>query len=456
MKWLSSQRPRSLLGLTLTGDRLSVCHLARSNGTASVVKTATVTLPADPLLNPDPVAAGKILRDALTAAGIRERLCTVALPATWLMSRQTQVPELSAEDLAGFLQLEAEKGFPYDPDQLQIATSTCRTGTATHVTQLAARKEQLDRLSAVLAAAGLKPARFSPGLPALPDVVPATGAGRVTVALEPSGATLLVAAGGGIAALRTCEAGDSLARELRITFEQVPAELRAGLKQVHLLGDETLLRAVEASLATWARAAGLTLAPRGAAERPLAEQIAEHIARRPLEQAAPPLEFLPPRPNRLALLLARYDSKRLAFVGAAAAAAAVITLGAFGWQEYRRWSLRSEWNTLRTQSGDLTGLQSLIRDYRPWYDTSFRSLGILRRVTENFPENGSVTAKSFEIRGPAGVTISGTARDNPALLQALDQLRKTREISDLKVEQIRGKAPLQFTLSFRWRDASGS
>jgi hypothetical protein len=455
MKWPSSNRPRSVLGLTLTGDRLSLCHLTRSNGTAGVIKSATLLLPSDPL-RAEPPAAGLLLRQQLTTADIRERHCVVALPPGWLMSRQTKTPELAPEDLAGFLQLEAEKGFPIDPAQLRIARSTCRTGGATHVTQLAVRQEQIERLAATLTAAGLKPVSFTAGLAALPDTVPAAGAGRITIASESADATLLVGAGGGIAALRTCDATAALARELRITFEQIPPELRATLRELHLRGDETAVRPIEAAVVGWARAAGLTMAPRDAGSRPLGEHIAEAVGRRWLEGAACPLEFLPPRPGRLAAWLAGYDSKRLALAGATAASLAVIALALAGWQEYQRWSLRSEWNGMKTQVTDLTAVQTLIRDYRPWYDTSFHSLGILRGVTESFPDNGSVTAKSFELHGPAGVSISGTARDNASLLRTLDQLRKTRQVRELKIEQIRGKAPLQFTLSLRWTDAPGS
>lgn len=72
-------------------------------------------------------------------------------------------------------------------------------------------------------------------------------------------------------------------------------------------------------------------------------------------------------------------------------------------------------------------------------------------MTECFPENGSVTARSFEVHGTVPtVTVTGTARDNAALLRTLDELRKTREVQGLKIEQIRGKVPAQFTFTFRW------
>jgi len=448
MNWPLKQRPRSVLGLRFGDGQLSLCLLARSNGSAEVVTAATLPLPPD-FLRLDAAAAGRQLRDLLAQAGVRERSCVVALPERWLLARTTAVPALAAEDVAAFLQLEAEKNFPVDPAHLQIATSTCRVADATFVTQLAVRREQLDAFAAVLATAGLKPVSFTAGLPALSGALPAS-AGRITVTLDEDRATFLVGAGGGIAGLRSVDSGGTLARELRITLEQLPADLRGTLREIDLRGDAATVTAAENILGG---IAGLPLAPRTAG-RPFGEQLAEAVGRQWLFRADAALEFLPPRPSRFAAWLPKHGSRRLRLAAGIVAAVLVATLGAFGWLEYRRWSLGSEWSAMKAQVDDLSAIQSLIRDYRPWYDTSFHSLSILRGVTTAFPETGSVTAKSFEIRGASAVALSGTARDNAALLVVLDQLRKTREVQDLKVEQIRGKAPLQFTLSFRWKEAA--
>ena len=65
-------------------------------------------------------------------------------------------------------------------------------------------------------------------------------------------------------------------------------------------------------------------------------------------------------------------------------------------------------------------------------------------------------AKSFEIHAPANVSVTGTARDNASLLRTLDQLRQAKEVQGLKIEQIRGKTPAQFTFTFRWVGTSGT
>ena len=100
----------------------------------------------------------------------------------------------------------------------------------------------------------------------------------------------------------------------------------------------------------------------------------------------------------------------------------------------------------------LDNLQQQSRKFRPWYDESLPSLRILRKLAESFPEEGSVSAKTLEIKNLSEVTCAGQARDNQAFLRLLDRFRKAPEIADLKIQQVRGKAPLQFNLSFRWAE----
>ena len=119
-------------------------------------------------------------------------------------------------------------------------------------------------------------------------------------------------------------------------------------------------------------------------------------------------------------------------------------------QQWQLSTLRTQWRDMAPQVADLENLQQQIRKFRPWFDESRGSLSILRRLAEAFPEDGVVTAKTVEIRDLTTVTCSGTARDNPALLKTLDQLRGFQEVADVKVDQIRGGKPLQFTFNFHW------
>ena len=131
----------------------------------------------------------------------------------------------------------------------------------------------------------------------------------------------------------------------------------------------------------------------------------------------------------------------------------VLTMLVFLWQEVRLVSLRSEWEGMQAQVTTLKDFEGRIRDNRSWYDRSLPDLRIMAAVTRCFPENGSLTARTCTIqKGPTytTVSISGTAREDQALLRTQDNLRKVKEVQSLKVEQISGKTPKQFTLTFRW------
>jgi hypothetical protein len=118
--------------------------------------------------------------------------------------------------------------------------------------------------------------------------------------------------------------------------------------------------------------------------------------------------------------------------------------------------LNSKWTKMAPTVHELEGVQQQIRQYRPWYDDTFRCLMILRELALVFPEDGVVTAKTVEIRDMNTVSCSGTARDNAALLRTLTQLRGAEGVHDVKVDQIRGKAPMQFTFDFHYGEGGSS
>ena len=74
----------------------------------------------------------------------------------------------------------------------------------------------------------------------------------------------------------------------------------------------------------------------------------------------------------------------------------------------------------------------------------------MRQLSLAFSEDGSVTAKTIEIREDSTVSCSGNAQDNASLLTTLGKLRDADGVSSLKVDSIRGKAPMQFTFEFQY------
>jgi hypothetical protein len=179
------------------------------------------------------------------------------------------------------------------------------------------------------------------------------------------------------------------------------------------------------------------------------------LAARLLQDQSSGLEYLPPKISAFQHLAARYSSGKLVWTGAAAGLAALLVVGAFLLQQWQLSSWDNRWTAIQPAVRELDQQQQMIRRFRPWFDESFRSLSVLHRLTEVFPETGAVTAKTLEIREPGAIVCSGTATDHQALLQVLEKLRASKEVSNVQVSQMRGNSPMQFTFNLQWSQGGG-
>lgn len=460
-----------LLGLTFDGGRLSGAWVRRTNGSVEIRQVFSVPLTLDPL-TAEIELVGREIRKQLDAAEVRERRCALCVPTSWIHSLTTTIPDLPEEDVQSFLQVEAERGFPFDLDSLVVAQSRFRlTGGAQGATLAAMPREQTSRLLAVLEAAQLRPVGFAIGIAALQTGLPEGGEGVLALSVGDTALNLLIGVGGGVALLRTIEGAfeqegservlqlDQVLRELRITLGQLPPELAEQLKEVRVIGGDDASEELAEQLRSRLGPSGFTVrqvkrytpgdypvkVPADAAVSP-----ALSLALRMLTGQSAVFELMPPRVTAWQQLRARYATGKLAHAGMAAGAVVLMVLLAFGVQQARLWYWGAQWKEMREEVVELRDTQSNIRKFRPWYDDSFRSLQVLKRLTEAFPEDGSVSARVIELRGPTTVTCSGTARDNAAYLRMLDRLRATKEIGNVQVEQVKGATALQFTFNFQW------
>ncbi len=475
-KFGKAKKLSSVLGLALDGSRLDGVVLKRTNGSLQLLQSFTATLALDPL-TAAPDLVGREIRNQLEAAGVRERDCVLGVPLKWVLTAQTELPPLPETDAKSLLQLEAERNFHTDVATMQMGDSrTALAGDKQFVLLAAIPNQHLLTLENVLAAAKLKPTSFALGISALQmpgeeksDGVLALRIGETHVGLQITS--------GGVAALRALEGAvenaagrltlhtDLVARETRITLGQLPAELRASVKHIRIYGphelaqqlaDEMELKFAPAGLSVEVVSAyapgefGVTLPPGASVSA------AFSLAARMLVEQVPPFEFLPPKPGFVEQLVTKYSSGRLRTAGAVGAAVALLFIAVFGWQQIRLWQLHSQWSKIETKVGELEIVQDQIRQYRSWYDGTFKNLAILRQLSLAFPEDGAVTAKSIEIHDGNKVTCSGTARDYAALLAVQAKLRTADGVNGVKLEQIRGKAPMQFVFGFNFGNGGGN
>lgn len=471
------QRLSSLLGLALDANRLDAVVLRRTNGSLQVQQTVSAQLSLDPL-TADPQLVAREIRNHLDTAGIHERHCVLALPLKWVLTTHAEIPQIPEADIASFLQIEAERGFPCDVSTLVTCTSRCRAASGKeYALMMGIPRAHLAVLDQVLRAAKLKPVAFGVGMIAL--AIPGSSAkkGCLALAISETNIGIQVSCEGGIAALRTLEGGleaegsrrvlnpQVAAREVRITLGQLPDALRDSVRQIRVFGprdlgqqlvDELELRLDSLGLKTElvTHYAGNEFGPQLPPETVVSPALA--LAAERLARNATQFDFLPPRVTAWQQMTRRYSSSRLRLAAAVGGGVVLLVALLFGFQQVQLISARSQWNRMSAKVKELEGIQAQIRQYRPWFDEGARGLTILRQLTLAFPEEGTVTAKTVEIRELNAVTCAGQARDNQSLLRTLDRLRSTSGVSDVKVTQIRGKSPIQFTFDFRWNEGGRS
>lgn len=463
----------SLLSLAFDGARLEALELHRPNGSVEIRHRLETDLALD-LLTTEPELVGREIRKLLDTAGIKERRCVVALPQSWALSFITALPELSEADRADFLALEAERGFASGAESLVVSHTLSGPPNAPRFANVVGiSRQHVARLEAVLTAAHLRPSSFSLGSVAHRPATSVPEEGTIYLLAADRRVHLMLQAWGGVLGVRTIEdafeaAGsdsglqtDLVCRELRITRGQLPPEVGDTLHRLCVLGAGERATELAEALGPRLAAVGLEVRHRPhyeAGDLPLKVPVATPISAalslgvRALAGEPAALEFLPPKISRWEEFSRKYASRKLVPAGALAGLVAVLTLGAFGIQQARLAYWQSRWNKIKTPVTELETTQKNIRAFRAWYDDSYRSLSVLRRLSEAFPEDGTVSAKTLEIRQASGITCTGTARDNQALLKTVDRLRSSKEIQAVKIDQIRGRTPMQFTLNFQWSD----
>ncbi len=466
-----SKRPLSLLAFNMEGQQIRGAVVHRQNGSVVLDHPIHFDLTVDPL-NQDVELVGQEIRNRLNEAGIREKHCLVTLPLQWALTLQTELPDMPAEHEPDFLKLQAEKRFPYPAEDLAMTYSRYEVAGKRYATLIAIPRNLITRVESGLKAAQLKPVSFTLGAAALADLTPEPATGTLVLMAHDHSVDLLVLLGKQIMILRSLEGviashenasrmvnPDVVAREIRITLGQLPGPLRGIVKHARIFGGDEHTKPMLEELSPILNALGLisdtavvglppSVAGNYAGKSPAVEAL--RLAINHLGKIDPALEFLPPQLSPWLKLVNRFSSRKLVSVGASALAVLGLFGSLFVWQYVRLGMLQSKWRSIEPDNQVVESTQQKIRKFRPWFDTNFQGLTIMKQLTEAFPQEGSVSVKSMEIKGLSVVTCSGVARDNTSLIKTLDQLRAQKHITDLKVVMVRGKSPLQYSFQFRW------
>ena len=449
-------RETSLLGLSFDGRRMTAVVMRRAGEGVALGKQVEARLSLDPI-GSEPVLAGREIRTQLDGAEIRTRRCVVCVPVSWALTSQVTVPSLEGTDLDSYLALQAEREFPFPPADLSISVHLGPAEETPRRALIAALpKSRLRALENVLHAAGLKPRSITFGVTALA----AGGAETTALALAGENAVdLCIAHGGGVAALRALEgpadAGsegyefdtETLGRELRVTLRRLPEEASARVRRLRLEGPAGLVKALEDDLRGHAALGDFEVARGDASATP-----ALAAASRFLRGEAPVFEFLPPRVSPLRRLVSGAANRGVRVLVPVAVGVVLLTGGLFLFQQQRLARLEGRWESMREETAELAELQDRIRTYRDWFSDDAPSLKLTEGLTEAFPEEGSAWARTVTLKDRNEVACAGSARSNEAWLAVFGRLNEDTRVTNLKVGQVTGEDPLQFTFSYQWRE----
>lgn len=462
--WKKRLQVRSMLALSIESGRIAVALVRHETDAQTIVRSFSLPIGADALLA-DPEKTGRELASHLDTAGIREKRSVVCIPASWALIASTEAPAIGAEELRGYLELRAEREFPIPIADLRLAhCAFALPDGSQRATVAGLPAKRMDAVERMLAAADLRAASISLGL----DGCVARDRSEAALHFIANGThvDLVIAAGGGIAAVRTLPGAggarttpfdaEGFSREVRITLGRLPEAVRQQVREARFGG--TPATAEELSIEI--RQQLLRMGIDSRLERPEsveAEQPGAAIeAAGQLFRSSPAVfEFLQPQVSRWQTLFRQFDDRRRRWVIAAVVAAIVLPVIVYFIRSRIESSRAAAWRGMSANVAELEELQGRIRQFRPWFEPAPQALQAMESLTAAFPEGGEVWAKSVQMGEGNKVTCSGFAKNQPALMATLDRLRKRSDASEVQVQQVRGENPIQFSFTYKWspRDA---
>jgi hypothetical protein len=447
-------RTRSVLAISVESGRILIDVLRNEESRTQVTKSVGLAMGAEALVS-DPERVGQALLAQLQAAGIRERKSVVCVPTSWALIAGTEVPDVGADDLRGYLELKAEREFPISVSELKLAY--CAYALPEGMRRATVAGVPSKRMAAVermLAAAGVQPVSLSLGLD---GCVPRDSSpSAIHFVANGNHVDVVVGTGGGIALVRSLPSPrdsstvdvNGISREVRITLGRLPQGIRNQVREARFGGSPKTAKVLYSGLSGDLGRLGInpTLESTGGdTDHPgAAIEAAEHY----LRDEPVIFELLPRIPNRWLSLAQRFDSKQHRIFVAIGAAVLLLPIVTFIVRSRIESGLEKEWAGMRRQVSELESLQQKIRQFRPWFETSPPTLKLMEEIVGAFPEQGDVWAKSVEVGEHGKVTCTGFARSQSALSGLLDRLRERKDFSGVQIQQVRGANPIQFTIGF--------
>ncbi len=473
----------SVLGLSFEGDWVTAASVTRAGNRAIVEQIGRWQMALD-ALSSDPQLVAREIKDELEVRGIREKRCVVCLPLKWALTIRVDLPDIEGDDLDSFIALRAEREFPFAPDELALASSLHGIGGDSPGALVAAMPaNHIDTITTICKAAQLRLVGITVGIA---EVIQSSRDGQeIALLISSSGVDLGIAAADGLVVLRSLVDSprtnhgevefdsEVIARQLRISLSQLPGSLLQEGAPLRIYGPPAAVADAMEELREPLAAQGMRVeqgmrierasGPGADSAKSATGQEESHATPGAIAAAANKLlgreseiQFQAPHTSALAKFINRVSARSTLWLGGVAAAALLIFGFLFLYQHVKLSRLEAEWSELAPRVEEVETLQANVRAYRSWFDNSAISLTIAKKLTNAFPEDGSVWATSLSIVDRERVVCTAIAENDLAWLGVHEALRNTPGVHDVKLTQVRGSSPYQFSLSYRWAPGESS
>lgn len=459
----------SVLGISIDQNQITLAVVEKNGKGVRVSKTATATMALDILSN-EPELVAQEIRNHLQTAGITETHCVFSIPVQWVMSQWMELPTLAKEDESNFIQLHAEREFPFPLQDLSVSNSIFQENEDQKYAFVSAvPSRQVETIKTIFQIAKLNLVSITVGIANFEEYDDL----RMVLQKREQGTNCFIQSKSSIIFIRNFEYNsseyenefefdtDRFKREMRITLSQLPKSSRANFNQIHLYGPESWCDSIQHGISSLPDFSNIAVEHKTIhqfihqMDSPVCSyqySAAVGSAYSFIQKQKSELEYLPPYVSRIERIFKQVSSKRNLVIGEVAAVFLVIFAGLFGYQYWQYSQLSSRWDAIADQVAELETIQQNMKTYRPWFHQGMPSLMVMKTVTDTFPEEGSIWVKSLQIENESMITCNGFAENNQVFLSTYDRLKEQENIGLLQVKQQSGNAPMQYSFQFQWSE----
>lgn len=454
---------RRVLGIAFEEGAAVVAEARWLRGEARAERTARFAFP-EGVTWEEPQRLGKAFGLFLRQQRFAARQAVVGVPAKWLMSREVGVPPAGPEATAAMLRLQAEREFSADGADLMIdyvegaAPPPATAPAARPVLLVAALRRRLEGVTAMAEAARVRVLSVTSDALLLATPGPGAPACEISVLLRTRGADLVARAGEHFCGVRDVPWSAETAGDSGASCALFLGEVHRAMASVSARHSRHG-RAAEPALAL-ADGAGLPeeqlaelVSQMGSGTRRLPGSPAVALAKAGVEESRLPVDFLHSRLEPPAKKL--LGRRALWAAGAAAAVLAAALFLAVTWRRDQAEvdKLTGRLAGMKQEIDTTKGLVDRVSLARGWYEERPRMLDCLRELADTFPAEGRVWVTNLTIKpAPPGRNLrgvlSGKARDEKAVLDTLDQLKKSKSFTELKLMYMREAGRTNREVSF--------